>query len=82
MTLDVLREGLNKNIKKFGGIFNRGGGSTRSTKILNFDPKIDTSQNDPNALKHEINQYKYFPNWDPYPPSHLGKYLAMSSIHP
>ena len=78
----ILREGLNKNKNKFGGIFHGGGGSTHSTKIINFDQKINTSQNDPNALKHEINQYKYFPNCDPYPPSHLAEYLTVTSIHP
>ena len=53
-----------------------GGGSTHSTKIINFDQKINTSQNDPNALKHEITQYKYFPNCDPYPTSDLAEYLG------
>ena len=53
----LLREGLNKNINKFGGIFHGGGGgSTHSTKIINFDKNINTFQNDPNAPKHEINQ--------------------------
>ena len=82
-SLRTIREGLNKkiliNLVEFS---TEVGGSTHSTKIINFDQKINTSQNDPNALKHEINQYKYFPNWDPYPPSHLAEYLAMSSIHP
>ena len=74
------REGLNKNINKFGGIFHRGEGSTHSNKIINYDQQINTSQNDPNDLKHEINQYKYFTNCDPYPPSHLAEYLTMTSI--
>jgi hypothetical protein len=32
---------------------------------------------DPNAMKHEINQYKYITNCDPYPLSHIAEYLAM-----
>ena len=31
-----------------------------STKILMLYQKIKTPQTDPNAMKHEINQYKYF----------------------
>ena len=46
------------------------------------DQQINTSQSDPNALKHEINQHKYFTNYDPYPPSHLSQYFVMTSIHP
>ena len=65
-----LREGLNKSINKLGGI-------VHSTKII----KINTSQNDPNALKHEINQY-IFPIVTHYQPSHLAEYLAMTNIHP
>ena len=45
------REGLNKNINKTGGIFQGGGGSTHSTKIINFDTQKNNSQNDPNAMK-------------------------------
>ena len=68
----TLREGLNKKRNQFGGFW-----------WLPIPPKLFffTSQNDPNALKHEIDQYKYFPNYDPYPPSHLEE-LAMTSIHP
>ena len=52
-----------------------GGGSTHST--IFFYQQINTSQNDPNALKYEISQYKYFPNCDPYPPSHIAEYLRI-----
>jgi hypothetical protein len=62
--IHALREGLNKKIKK----------------LLAISTAINTSQNDPNALKHEINQHKYFLNCDPYPPSHLAEYLTMTSI--
>ena len=37
-----------------------------STKIISFDQKIDNSQNDPNALKHELNHCKDLPNCELY----------------
>ena len=63
--IDNLREGLTKNINKIGGVFH-GGGSTHSTEINYFDNKINTSQTDPNALKREINQEKYFGICEPH----------------
>jgi hypothetical protein len=44
--------------------------------------KKNTSPNAPNAIKHELNQSKYFDNCDPYLPSHLAEYHAVISICP
>ena len=61
-----LREGLNKNINKYGGIFHGGGGGLPiPPKWLILYQKIKTPETDPNALKHEINQLRYFTNCDP-----------------
>ena len=58
----VSREGLNTNIPP---------------ELLILYQKIKIPQTDPNALKHEINQYKYFTNCDPpNPPKHLAGYLV------
>ena len=76
----LIRELLNYHININIGIFQGGGGGfTHSTKIINVDQKINKSRNNPNAMKQEIKQYKYFSNCDPvtqYPPSHLAKYLS------
>jgi hypothetical protein len=50
----TVKGGLNKNINKFCWIFHN-----HSTKTTNVDQNINTFQTDPNAMKYEINQYKY-----------------------
>ena len=56
---------LRPHASAFGG---GGGGSTHSTKIINFVTK--------NKYLSNCSKSKHFTHCDPYPPSHLAEYLS------
>ena len=45
-------------------------------KLLILYQQINTSQTDPNALKHEIKKCKYFTTFEPYQLCHLAENLS------